>query len=160
MQIKDKLWKAVIEEFFPELLDFFYKEFLPQIDLSKGFTFLDKELEQLSTGAAEEHRKADKLIKVFLKDGTERWLLVHIEVQGYQDPNFARRMFTTYYRLLDKFNQPIEALVIYTDRRKKHHYSQYKAKALKTELIGWTTNCTYTSAKINQLATASCRLTS
>jgi len=135
MQIKDKLWKAVIEEFFLEILDFFYKEFLPQIDLSKGFTFLDKELQQLFADSKEELRKADKLVKIFLKDGTERWLLIHIEVQGYSDPNFARRMFTTYYRLLDKFNQPIEALVIYTDRGKKHHYQQYVAKALKTELL-------------------------
>ena len=135
MQVKDKLWKAVIEEFFVELLEFFYEEFLPQIDLNEGFTFLDKELQQLFEGAAEENRYADKLVKIYLKDGTERWMLVHIEVQGYQDANFARRMFTTYYRLLDKFNQPIEALVIYTDKGKKHHYRQYSAKALKTEVL-------------------------
>ena len=108
MQRQDLLWKAVIEGFFLDLLDFFYAEYVPQIDLSKGFEFLDKELTQLYADSKEENRRADKLVKIFLKDGTEHWLLVHIEVQGYQDANFARRMFTTYYRAVDKFNKPVK----------------------------------------------------
>jgi len=134
MPRQDLLWKAVIEGFFLDLLDFFYAEYVPQMDLSRGFEFLDKELTQLYADSAEENRRADKLVKIFLKDGTEQWLLVHIEVQGYQDENFARRMFTTYYQAVDKFNKPVEALVIYTDRPKKNHFSFYESKGLKTTL--------------------------
>jgi hypothetical protein len=45
-------------------------------------------------------RLADVLVKVFLKDGSEKWLLIHIEVQGYYEKEFGRRMFIYNYRIL------------------------------------------------------------
>ncbi len=50
-----------------------------------------------------------------MKDGKEEWILVHIEVQGYKDIHFPERMFTYYYRILDKYNKPITAFAIFTD---------------------------------------------
>ena len=76
------------------------------------------------------------LIKVPLKNGTEKWILLHIEVQGYQDKDLPRRMFTYYYRSLDRFGVPVEALVIFTDRNKKYRPSVY-------EYDGIRTNCKY-----------------
>jgi len=31
------------------------------------------------------HRVVNKLVKVFLLDGSEKWLLIHIEIQGYRE---------------------------------------------------------------------------
>ena len=45
--------------------------------------------------AVEGNRRADLLIKVPLKNGQEKWILLHIEVQGYQDKDLPRRMFIT-----------------------------------------------------------------
>ena len=45
-------------------------------------------------------------------------MLVHIEVQGYDDPGFAKRMFTYFYRILDTYNKPVTSIVIFTDSNK------------------------------------------
>ena len=35
---------------------------------------------------------ADKLVAIHLHDGTEHWVLVHIEIQAQRDDAFARRV--------------------------------------------------------------------
>lgn len=67
---------------------------------------MDKDLPKIIPEAAEIHRKADKVVKVYLKDGTEQWIIIHIEVQGYKGSDFAKRMFSYYYRLWEKFGKP------------------------------------------------------
>ena len=47
MLTQDKLWKAIIEEFFSDFLHFFFKDYVHLVDFEKGFEFLDKELQQL-----------------------------------------------------------------------------------------------------------------
>lgn len=47
MLTKDKLWKAIFEDFFPEAILFFFPKYYSNIDWSKGFAMLDKELKQL-----------------------------------------------------------------------------------------------------------------
>lgn len=41
----------------------------------------------------------DKVVKVWLLDGEEAWVLVHVEVQGQYDRNFAERIYIYNYRL-------------------------------------------------------------
>jgi predicted transposase/invertase (TIGR01784 family) len=62
---------------------------------------------------------------VFTKQGREQWILVHIEVQGYQDAQFAQRMFTYFYRILDRYEQQVMALAILTDNNAQYHPQQY-----------------------------------
>ncbi len=100
MKRDDLLWKAILEDIFDDFLRFFYKEAEQLFDISKGFEFLDKELEELfPIDEGSDIRYVDKLVKVYLNDGQEKWILVHVEVQGYRDSNFEERMFTYYYRL-------------------------------------------------------------
>ena len=89
----DILWKSLLEDIFPEFLRYFIPESDTLFDFSMGVTFLDKELEQLFPEGDTPNRRADKLAKVYLKDGTEQWILVHVEVQGYEDKVFGDRMF-------------------------------------------------------------------
>lgn len=44
----DEAWKKIIERFFPYMLDFFVPDLHKDVDMSSGFVFLDKEMEQLS----------------------------------------------------------------------------------------------------------------
>ena len=44
----------------------------------------------------------DKLFKVWLKDGKETWLLIHIEVQGRREAFFEERMFVYRYRIFER----------------------------------------------------------
>jgi len=66
-------------------------------------------------GNSYQNRFVDKLVKVPCRNGDNEWILVHIEVQGYRDPDFARRMFTYYSRILDKYGKPITAFAIFTE---------------------------------------------
>ena len=135
MNQQDRLWKAILEEFFYEFLEFHYPNFVEKIDRSRNFEFLDKDLPNIIPEAAAIGRKADKVVKVHLKDGTEQWIVVHIEVQGYKDPDFAKRMFIYYYRLWEKFGKPIASLVIYSDKNNQNRVSKYEVACLNTSLI-------------------------
>ena len=69
--------------------------------MERGFEFLDKELAELDPQPDEEKdsRFADKLVKVYHRDGVEEWVLLHVEVQGDTKDRdaFAERMFTYFY---------------------------------------------------------------
>ena len=131
---KDTLWKGIIEDLAEEFVHFFFADYINQIDLAKGFIFLDKELEQLSPKTASKLRRADKLFKAWLKTGEEQWFLVHVEVQGYSDPDFARRMFEYAYRIQDRYQRPATALVIYTNTDRRYHFQRYQYAFFGTEL--------------------------
>jgi len=134
-EIADLLWKAIIEDFIVEIIDYFYPELEKSRDKRKRIEFLDKFLKTLNPEGVEGNRRADLLVKVPLKNGKDKWILLHIEVQGYQDTNLARRMFTYYYRSLDKFGVPVEALVIFTDTNKKYRPDTYEYEGMKTKCV-------------------------
>ena len=125
-----------MEDLFDDFLRFFYPDADELFDMEKGFEYLDKELEQLfpPDGDIYEPRYVDKLVKVFARDGTEEWVLVHIEVQGYADKGFASRMFQYYIRVLDKYNKPITAFAIFADTSATFHPTYYERKYLGTRV--------------------------
>ncbi|MGB0861602.1 MAG: hypothetical protein ACPG19_11160 [Saprospiraceae bacterium] len=131
---KDLLWKSIIEDFFEDFLHFFYSEFVEDVDFAKPFEFLDKELQTLQPEADSQHRRADLLVKVYLLNGEEKWILVHIEVQGYEDVNFPLRMFIYNYRSFDKFNKPISAIAILTDDKVNYRPTFYEQKTWRTTM--------------------------
>lgn len=133
----DLLWKAIIEDFIVEVIAYFYPEIEKERAIDQPIEFLDKFLQTLHPEAVEGNRRADLLVKVPLKNGKEKWILLHIEVQGYQDKHLARRMFTYFHRSLDRFGVPVEALVIFTDSNTKYRPNYYEFKGIKT-------NCSYT----------------
>ena len=46
-QNQDSAWKDIIEELFEDFLVFFFPRIQDDIDLAKGYTFLDKELQKI-----------------------------------------------------------------------------------------------------------------
>src|ERR1035437_6159893 len=136
MKRNDILWKAALEDLFDDFLHFFYPEADKLFDMDKGFEYLDKELEQLFPPEADIYapRYVDKLVKVFTLNGQEEWILIHIEVQGYTDQDFAKRMFQYYYRILDKYDKPITAFAIFADTSKSFHPKFYERDFLGTRV--------------------------
>jgi predicted transposase YdaD len=103
MQIYDKLWKGAIEDLVVDFLRFFYQDADNIFDFSKKPEFLDKELEELFPDQKNTTRHVDKLVKVWLKDGSVKWILIHCEVQGYGDKDFELRMFIYFYRIFRRY---------------------------------------------------------
>jgi hypothetical protein len=131
---KDILWKGIIEDLFKHFLIYFYPNAKEIFNFKKGFEFLDKELEQLFPPSESKRRFADKLVKVYTKKGVEKWILVHIEVQGYEDKTFSDRMYAYNYRIFDKYQQRIVALAIFTDDNPSYRPSEYHTEFLETSL--------------------------
>jgi len=110
----DEAWKNVIEQFCPHLLHFFVPSLYEDMELEKEVEFLDKEMKQLSLISVKGAKYVDKLVKVYLKNGEEQWILVHIEVQSYSEENFSKRMFRYFYKIFERYGKKIVSMAILT----------------------------------------------
>ena len=50
-------------------------------------------------------------------EGAEAWVLVHIEIQGDADADFAKRMYIYNYRIFDRYDRRVASLAVLTDDR-------------------------------------------
>ena len=78
---RDGAWKEAIERFLREFLGFFFPPVARDIDWRRKPVFRDKELRRIAPRSESESGVADSLVQVWLRDGRETWLLIHIEVQ-------------------------------------------------------------------------------
>ena len=121
----DSPWKEVIELYFPRFLEFFFPLAYAEIDWTRPHEFLDTELQQLEPDAEIGKRLVDKVAKVWLLDGEEAWVLVHVEVQGQYDSQFGKRMYTYNYRLFDRHKQRVISLAVLADEEANWRPSSY-----------------------------------
>ncbi len=113
----DEAWKNALDVFLPEFMQFFYQEIAAQIAWEAKYEMLDKELQALSNKSKVGKKLVDKLIKVRLRSGATCFVLLHVEVQGQYKINFAQRLFEYFYRLYDRYRQPVLTMVVLTDNR-------------------------------------------
>ncbi len=122
----DSPWKDALEVFFQPFMDFLYPDISQLIDWQQPIEFLDKELQKITRKAKNSRRYADKLVRVHFLNGSEKWILIHVEVQGAADTNFSERMFVYYYRIRDRYQKPVISLAVLTDTQpnfRPDHYS-------------------------------------
>jgi hypothetical protein len=130
----DSPWKEILTRFFPHFMAFFFPDIHAAIDWPRGFEFLDKELQKIAVKAALGRRLADKLVKVYLLDGREVWVLIHIEVQGKRERGFALRMFVYHYRIFDSYAKKVVSLAILTDDDPRWRPSEFGYDLFETGL--------------------------
>ncbi|HEY4064135.1 MAG TPA: hypothetical protein VGM30_19650 [Puia sp.] len=128
----DMLWKSMIEEIMADLLLFVDPDIGKELNLERGFEYLDKELADIFPDPKASNLKAvDKLVKVFLCDGTERWVLLHVEVQRNKGKGFPARMFE-YFMRLRRRGDPVAAIAILTGEEGKNGSGVYEDRCLWT----------------------------
>lgn len=110
----DGCWKEALDCYFPDFMALLWPKIAAQIDWSRRHEFLDQELQKLVGKSETGVRRVDKLVKVWMRDGDERWFLIHIEVQAKFNGQFAMRLLTYYTRLRDRFGRTVESLVVIT----------------------------------------------
>ncbi|MBL5876753.1 hypothetical protein HV454_06985 [Bacillus sporothermodurans] len=130
----DGLWKKLINELFEEFVLFFAPDLYEKVDFQKKYEFLQQELYKEVIQEKKGKQIADQIVKVYLKSGIEKWLLIHIEVQGDPDPEFPKRMFRYYYRILDKYDRDIVAIALLTDASGGFRPSRYERSSFGTKL--------------------------
>ncbi len=111
----DSPWKEALENRFAECLALLFPHIHREVDWQRPPEFLDKELQKIVRDAEVGRRYADKLVKVWTRDAREVWVLIHVEVQGESDPDFAKRMFVYNYRIFDWRQVDVVSLGVLAD---------------------------------------------
>src|SRR5690606_41911242 len=145
-RIDDPLWKSILEQTFSHFLTFIFPKAEDVFDLSKPFDYLDKEFESLFPPEANGKgiRYVDKLVKVFLKDGGEQFVLCHVEVQSSKGKgDLAERMFRYFYKISDRYKVPVTAIAILADGNR-----HYRPKLYIQEFMGTSLRYSFNSYKI------------
>jgi hypothetical protein len=129
----DSPWKEALDTYFPAFMEFCFPAIYNKVEWSRGFESLDTELQQIVQDSELGRRHVDKLVKVWSRKGDEVWILIHVEVQNQEEPDFTRRMFVYHYRLFDKFDREIISLAVLGDdnpnwRPNKFRYNYYGCK--------------------------------
>lgn len=130
----DYLWKDVITSLFEEFLLFFSPELYEKVDFSVQPEFLEQELLTILPESSSNKRTSDKLVKLQLKDGNEQWVYVHIEVQGGYKRDFPKRMFQSFYRIMDFYEKPVYAMALFTDEQATYNKDHYSYEFLETKV--------------------------
>jgi len=130
----DMAWKQILSFHLKDFVEFFWEEAYHDIDWAKPYEILEQEL--MALGLSEEigKRYVDKLFKVFLKNGQEQWLLLHIEVQHSRDDSFPERMFSYFYRIYDRYHQDVASMAVLADKNKNWRPKQYYRSVWKSEI--------------------------
>ncbi len=112
---QDSPWKEALDHFFEPCLHLFFPDAHAGIDWSRGHEPLDKELQPILRRSETGRQYVDKLVKVWLADGQEQWILIHVEVQGSREGKFSLRMHVYNHRIFDRYGREVVSLAILTD---------------------------------------------
>ena len=99
----DSPWKEALRVYLHSFMRLCFPAVEQVIDWSREPQFLDKELQQIVRDAEAGKQYVDVLVKVWLLDGSEEWILLHIEVQHRAEGDFAARLYRYNYRILDVY---------------------------------------------------------
>ncbi len=97
----DNPWKEAIEQYFKEFVAFFFPKAYKKTNWSKGYVFPDKELRKITRKAEVSRKYVDKPVQVWLKNKSEIWAAVHIDVQSQTEKDFSKRMYVTVHIFFD-----------------------------------------------------------
>ena len=122
----DSPWKEALERYFPDFLALLFPHIHAEIDWTRGYSFLDKELQRIVRDAETGRRYADKLVAVARRDGSPACVLVHVEVQGEPEAAFAKRMFVYNHRLRDARGAPVASLAVLADTSPRFRPKRYR----------------------------------
>lgn len=111
----DSPWKFILARFFQSFMEFCFPQLAVQIDWKKGYETLDKELQKIVHDAQTGKRIADMLFKIWMKNGEEKWILIHLEIQSQKQESFSHRMFTYNYRTYDRYQKPVVSVALFLD---------------------------------------------
>lgn len=143
----DSPWKQALHVFLRAFLEFYFADVSAEIDWSRGYESLDKELQRIARRAKIGRRMADKLFKVWLKSGVEHWLLIHIEVQREYDKDFEQRMFQYNIAAYQMYNRHVVSLAALCDDRR-----DWRPTTFRYGLWGCQTGIVFRIAKLLDFA--------
>ncbi len=149
MSVKlDHIWKLALENTFKDFHRIFFPQIAKHIDFSKEIKIRDKtliEIFEIEIGKDKEtliseDRYTDFLVEVTLKSKEKRYMLIHVEIQGYKQEIFPERIFDYYCRLRPKAKRENKDLIclclfIVSEKSYKPNKFLYKFENFKIEFV-------------------------
>lgn len=131
----DGLWKKIISELFEEFILFVAPDLYEAIEFNRKPEFLQQEFFKQIIEEKKGKQVADQIVKVHLKNGEDKWILIHIEIQGSPGSSFAKRMFQYFYKIYDYHEKEVFAIALITDsnvtpQTNAYHYSFFGTKLI------------------------------
>ncbi len=111
----DNPWKVIVDEMLVECVQFTRPKLFEMIDWERGYLSLNADLPRLRPKGKTHVLRVDKLIRVYLKNGSMRLLYIHIEIQGYRERYFSRRMLFYSVRIFETYGSFPLSLAILID---------------------------------------------
>ena len=139
----DSPWKQALDVLLEPCFLLLFPRVHAIIDWSRGWEALDQELLRITGEGATSANRVDRLVKVYLIDGGEVWLLVHIEVQTQPDADFAERMLRYFTRIWDVYQRVPISLAILADDR-----SNWRPDRCELSAVGTSLRFDFTSVKL------------
>jgi len=106
----DGPWQDVLEHFFQPFLEFCFPEWAKQIDWRKGYKALKGDLP-----ARDGKQICDMVFEITLLNGKKRILLIHFEIQGQKQKDFASRMMRYNVAIYQKKKKQVVSAAILID---------------------------------------------
>ena len=130
----DGAWKEAMERFLPFLVELCFPAIAAELLWDEELEFLDKELEEVVRDAALGKQRVDKLVKLRRRNGSEQWLLFHVEVASQSYVDLARTMYQYHHRLEDRYGQPVLSVAILADDDPRWRPTYYENELLGCRL--------------------------
>lgn len=131
----DTPWKEVLDAYLKDFLELCLPGVHDGIDWDSPIENREQELPQLFPNSLTIGRVADKLFRAkFVGSEQPTWFMIHAEVQVTRKADFANRMFTCYYRILDRFEEPVVCIGILGDNSKSWRPSTWEVDVLGCQL--------------------------
>lgn len=113
----DNPWREPLDAYFPDFLALCFPRLHGDVDWAHGWRSLDREASEVFRDGDRGGRAVDTLTRVQGKNGGERIVHVHVELEGGYDADFPRRMFVSNIRLLERQRRPVVSLAVLADDR-------------------------------------------
>ncbi|MEA5619015.1 transposase [Cronbergia sp. UHCC 0137] len=125
----DSAWKEAITVYLEPFIEYCFPEVYQDINWEKGYETLDTELQELIRDSETGRRLADKLLKVTLRNGENALVLIHIEIQGQEQADFAERMYIYNHRLFDRYCLKVFSFAVLGDDNPNWRPTSYSYSA-------------------------------
>jgi hypothetical protein len=112
----DEAWNDVLIQNADDAVEFFMPDLAADRDRSRGIEFLSEDLPRLGADTSKGKRIVDICLSIYLSGGGIQRVALVAEQQHLEDPDFARRMYTTFYRASDRLQYPVTSLAIFTGK--------------------------------------------
>jgi hypothetical protein len=126
----DGAWKEALDRYFEPFLRLCFPAVHAGTDWARGFSPLDQELQEVVRDAEMGKHRVDKLFQVHRHDGTEDWILVHVEVQSRPDHRLPQRLYRYYCRIRDRYDRRVVSLAVLADRSSRFRPGPYEEETL------------------------------